>query len=522
MTASTITAENTVDTPVWRLALASFLPAERRARDDQWIARLPLMAVMLFQTIASLRLSNSAHQDEGLYLTTGHWLRSGDEVYSRPETFFSGTPSLYPVFASMIDSVGGLELVRMFSTLCMVSATLAVYWMTRELFAYRSGHRAGVLAALVFALSAPVIFLGNFATFDAPSFTCLAWAAALAVWTSMKHRSFWWSLPIGGLCALSVLLKYSSAIDVPVILLLTLAGWNIRPRRWGLLARGIAAGAVTVVLLGVSVATWAREEFEGLLFSTVDRDVVVLSPPEILLGNVFTWSGVTLSLMLLGGMFLLRRQPVLALLLLTGTWIAIAGQISIGESTSLHKHIVLGLIFGAPLAGILLSEVSKRFKLIGNVAMVAVLWGALLQGLSQSATLYSTWPNTAGLVQTLDYSVKAMPWIRMVGDVPEPAEYSFDDRTEHWQWTATWENSFTYEGLSGVPAYEKALKDNYFQLAFFDTTDVSSEANRCSGCVTITGELIPQMESFGFEETGKVTTTDGHEWTIWQRFDKLN
>lgn len=522
-TASTAaTSGRSAQIPVWRLAVASFLPRGIRVRADRWIARVPLALIMMFQAVMSVRLDNSTHSDEGLYLSTGHWIRSGEEVYSQPETFFSGAPSLYPVFASFLDSVGGLELVRAFSALCMVSATLAVYWTTSHLFPHSPGQRAGLYAALVFALSAPVMFLGNLATFDAPSFACLAWAMALVVWASSSDRSVWWGVLIGGLGAFAVLLKYSSMVDVPFVLMGTLVVWKAPAHRMKNVLRGILAGTTTLAVLGVSVATWAREEFAGFIHTTLNRHVPTPASPVYLIESVFTWTGVTLSLMVLGGLYLLRRQPMLALLLLTGTCAAMASQIRLGESTSLHKHVVLGLIFGAPLAGHLLAEVSRRFKLWGGLVTVMLLWSSLLLGLAQSASLFTAWPNTKGLVETIEYSVDAMPWIRTVGDVPEAVEYAFRDRTEHWQWTATWENSFSYKELSGVEAYEQALKDNYFQLAFFDTTTNDASSAYCGACTAISGQLIPQMESFGFEKTGQVESPDGHVWTIWQRYDDLS
>lgn len=517
-----VAAGPTTQIPVWRLAVASFLPARSRLRADRWIAQIPLVVILVFQAVLSLRLDNSTHSDEGLYLTTGHWIRSGTEVYSQPETFFSGVPALYPVFASFLDSIGGLELVRAFAALCMISATLAVYWTTSHLFPHSPGRRASLLAALVFALSAPVIFLGNLATFDAPSFACLAWAMALAVWASSNDRSVWWGALIGGLVAFAVLLKYSSMVDVPFVLMLMLVVWKPPARRMRNILRGILAGTTVLIILGVSVATWAREEFAGFIHTTLNRQVQAPASPMYLLENVFTWTGVTLTLMVIGGLYLLRRQPMLALLLLAGLCAAMASQIRLGESTSLHKHVVLGLIFGAPLAGYLLAQVSRRFRFWGGLATVTLLWCSLLLGLAQSTSLYTAWPNTKGLVETLEYSVDAMPWIRTVGDVPEAAEYAFRDRTEHWQWSATYENSFTYEGLSGVKAYEQALKDNYFQLAFFDTTTNDASTAYCGACAAISGQLIPQMESFGFEETGQVKSPDGHVWTIWQRYDKLS
>jgi hypothetical protein len=104
-----------------------------------------------------------------------------------------------------------------------------------------------------------------------------------------------------------------------------------------------------------------------------------------------------------------------------------------------------------------------------------------------------------------------MPWIRMVGDTPEPLQYGLQERTRQWQWTATYENSFTYQGRTGLDAYRRALRDNYFQLAFFD------------GSSPISRTLMPEMSGLGFRETSVVRTPwTGHAWHIYQRFDHLD
>jgi 4-amino-4-deoxy-L-arabinose transferase-like glycosyltransferase len=173
---------STATIPTWRLAAESFVPEKSRKNVGWLIGHAPLLFLLLLQAVFSLRLDNSAFQDEALYIFTGHWLidswRSDQEVFSNPESFFSGAPYLYPVFAALLDSLGGLWLVRSFSCLCMLSSTVAVYWTTNLLFGHRSGVRPGTLAAAIFVLNAPVIFLGNFATFDAPAFTMMAWAMA--------------------------------------------------------------------------------------------------------------------------------------------------------------------------------------------------------------------------------------------------------------------------------------------------------------------------------------------------------
>ena len=80
-------------------------------------ARWPLIAVLIVQAILSLRLtwSNTAFQDEGLYLRAGHlewahWLH-GTPIPDFP-SYFSGAPVIYPPVAALADSIGGLAAAR--------------------------------------------------------------------------------------------------------------------------------------------------------------------------------------------------------------------------------------------------------------------------------------------------------------------------------------------------------------------------------------------------------------------------
>lgn len=510
--------------PTWRAAVESFLPPERRAGADRYLRHIPLVLILLLQAVSALRLSNTAFQDEALYLYTGHWIiQSWTDptvvVYTNPETFFSGAPMLYPVAAAFLDSIGGLPLARLFSTICMLSATVAVYWGANLLFEHHPRPRtAGVFAALVFALSAPVIFLSNFATFDAPSFTLIAWAAALSIWSSKRNRSVLWGVAIGLLCSLAVLLKYSSAIDVPFVMLLTLvAGWAVRSTRWRATARGGVAGLTTLAILVGSALTWASKLLSGLQMTTTNRGAMVHQMPAWdLLSQVGGWAGFTFALMICGGIFLIRRQPVLAVVLLAGTLTATGYQIWMGEAVSLHKHLTLGIIFGAPLAGVMLSALVRAARRISILLVVGICYLALMTGLIQSEKLFHVWPNTTALHDTVEFAVDSMPWIRSLAEVPEPLTYSLAGKTAPWQWTATYDGSFTYVDpgdpsqryLQGLEAYQHALQDNYFQLVILD------------GSTGIGQQLAP--EAFGFTQTDTVTdAASGHTWRIYQRFDHI-
>ncbi len=172
------------------------------------------------------------------------------------------------MLAALLENVGGLELARLFSTLCVHRATTAVYWTANTLFARPGQMRIGIFAALVFAVSGPVLVLTHFATYDAPSYAAVAWTLAVGVWLARgeRVRSRWWAVLVGGLLALAVLLKCASAIDAPLVLLAVAASsLGDPPRRW----TSLVAGSTALAVLALSAATWARPLLDGVVDSTI-------------------------------------------------------------------------------------------------------------------------------------------------------------------------------------------------------------------------------------------------------------
>ena len=469
-----------------------------------------MAVVLLVQVVASTRLRNSAFQDEALYVYYGHWMLDhwlrGADLYSNPSAWFTGAPQLYPVLAALLDSVGGLELVRLFSTLCMLSATVAVYWTANSLFGRPDQVRVGTFAALVFAVSGPVLVLGHFATYDAPSYAAVAWALAVGVWVARggQQRSRWWAVLVGGLLALAVLLKYASAIDAPFVLLAVAASTlGHTSRRWEGLRTSLVAGSAAVAVLALSVATWARPLLAGVVSSTIQRQSLAPESTAQLLGRVVGDAGPMIALGLLGGLLVLRHRPALGAVLLVASVAAPLYQVYTGESVSLHKTVVLGLLFGAPLAGHLCAVLAERWW--GAPLVAAALLSSLLHGTSVSERIFTSWPDTTSLASALTPIVEGTPGIRIAGDNPEPLQYALREQTQPWQWMATYDGAFRYEGLSDVPAFERALADRYLGVVFLDG---GSDVGR---------QLEPRMSDLGYTQTAVVRTPDaGHEWVVWQ------
>ena len=215
---STIAPVRVTETaPVWGLAIVSFLPAKVQDVARSWIRHLPLGLILLVQAAATLRLNNSIYRDEGLYIWTGYrvienWLH-GTPLFDDPVRYFSGAPAFYPVLASLLDQVGGLWLVRLFSLLWMLAATAALYAVAKRLFHPKSAF----WTAASFAVASPILFLGHLATFDAMALALLALAMAAGVRGVQTHK-FVWAPVVGLLLAVAVVSKYAALMFVPVVL----------------------------------------------------------------------------------------------------------------------------------------------------------------------------------------------------------------------------------------------------------------------------------------------------------------
>jgi hypothetical protein len=460
---------------------------QRLTRSD----RAGLGAVLAIQAALSLRLANSAFEDESLYIYAGHQqiahLLHGGVVYDN-FSYLSGFPWFYPPVAGFLDGVGGLDLVRLFSLACLLAATLAVAGVARHLF----GNRTAIPSAVVFALAGPVLFLGHLATYDALSIALLAGAALVAV---SPHRGrFVPAVSVGAFLAVAFLAKYLALLFAPAILVLALVrvaggGWQVRARLT--IVAGVGIGAVgLLVLVLVPLAIIAPgplgEMVQGFLASTLSRQGAITGTTTDILGRVALWQGPTLAVAAAGAFLAVtRRRPVGVLLLATGLLPAAYHAYS-HELTSLHKSVAFGIVFLAPVAGLAASaaldaahrgplatpgvrESRRRKGAPAGTSLVAAVLVALLYagiGMRTSAALFSDWSNSSNFVRVLLTQVRPASGRYLVEESEVP-RYYLRDIVSPWQWTGTFFFQYTTrsgELLNGVDAYRAALRDRYFDI----------------------------------------------------------
>ena len=299
----------------WHDVVLSFVPSAkrtRRARERLTAYRLPLILVV--QAVLTWRLTDIINDDEALYIlgghvVIGHMLHGGTANAGELSSFgsyFSGAPNLYPVVGAALDFAGGLDLVRFFSLLCMLVANACVYRIGRHLFS----ENVGLLASLVFALTASVQFIGKLATYDAPCLMLIALATAVGI----TKRSMASASIVGALLTVATATKYAALALVPFVLLMTflvtLTGDGMQWRRNCLRAvlRGGIATLVFAGLLLIGYHLWGSGISVGVKFTTTSRKALDPAPLHVLIDTLLEDIGLTWALAIGGILLMLRRR----------------------------------------------------------------------------------------------------------------------------------------------------------------------------------------------------------------------
>jgi 4-amino-4-deoxy-L-arabinose transferase-like glycosyltransferase len=471
-----------------------------------------VLIVALQAVISLTTLHNTAFQDEALYLYAGrqiihHWA-GGPVPLDHYASYFSGYPDAYPVIGGFLDMIGGLELARAFSLICMLGVTLIVYSVTIRLF----GRPAALFACAAYAGAGVVLFLGRLATFDALCLFLIALATAIAV-HSVGRRP-WITLAIGPVLVLAILAKYAALLFVPPVLGL-LACLSVTVLGWRRAVWRLALALATFVLsLGTVYVIMDKAALHALHSSTTNRLVYLKAPRLALFTHVLKMGGLIFLLAFVGVLVLLlfeRRSGVLAVLLFGSSCLAPLYHIYMQEPISLDKHIAYGLFFAAPLAGYALAWLSgygrqplfsfHRGYWVAGAAVVTVVFTL---GLGQSRALFANWANTAALSSAMHTKFRDGSGRIMAEDI-EVARFDALDVTEPWQW-----NSFYYpyyvgpsgRSLLGNPALVQAIKTRYYSWVELSFNYFPRQAYFLAGQMAATRNynliaVIPFENSYG-------------------------
>jgi len=455
----------------------------RPSRRRTVISRLVLLAILSCQAIVTLRLHNTAYQDEAQYLYAGHmqiarWLR-GTALQGTYSSYFAGSPLLYPVLAAAVSAAGGLAAARALSLAEMLVVTALLYSLTRQLF----NERVGLCAAAVFAVTEPAVLLGRLATVDASSLCLLAVAAWLVVRTApWDSRAYLLAAPVA---ALAVATSYSAIFFLPT--LAVLAGLAAYPHRGhGALARVPVLGALSF-LLAAGAGAIAGQQYLTAVKTTIAAHGTA-SALQIL-ADCGRWGGLSISVAIIGAVgygwhattepgedIALagdRRRRVALGTCLTGTALIVpALQMYLHSEVWLDTHVGFGLFFAAPVAGVgLVRLVGDHFR---RPQIGILIWAvALTLGLGQASQIFGGWPESAQLVTQLSHYLQ--PGAHYLVEDDDVPIYYLLGRTDAQpsQFTSTYFISFPSAGghaLTGTAGYLAAIKAGYFQVIAYDST----------------------------------------------------
>jgi Dolichyl-phosphate-mannose-protein mannosyltransferase len=463
----------------WQDVLVSFAPPARRtSRAKARLTALRFPLILVLQAALTWRLNDIVNDDEALYIHGGHvviahMLHGGAAnaaLLRGYGSYFSGAPNAYPVVAAVLDSVGGLVLVRLFSLCCMLAATVYVYKIGRHLF----NENVALLASLVFALTGSVQFVGKLATYDAPCLLLVSLATRLAV----AKRSAATAPFIGVLLAVATVTKYTSLAVAPFVLLMTFLGVETTEHhRWRqdfpqALLRGCLATFVFAGLLIIGYHMWGSGIALGVKFTTTSRKALDPTKTSILLESLLYDIGLTFALAISGILLTLRQRSWGRVILMTvmlgaGSVIQVS-SVRIHEFISLDKHTYFsGLFYAVPAAVALDWALSKRGRT--TLAALAIIWLLFIDGLWRSSLQYS-WP--ASIIQPINV-IKVLnitgQYFSFDSDTGE--FYTQGDPRVNWYPAAEAESIFG----QGLPKVIQTEKSHEFVGFLFQTTNLSAE-----------------------------------------------
>lgn len=449
-----------------------------------WLGRGAILTVIAVNAVLALRDSNSAFQDEADYIYAGH-LELDHLLHGVPETagfnnHFSGVPAVYPVLAALIDSVGGLTLVRLFSLAAIAGTILLLYSATRRLF----DVRIACCAIALYGVTEPTIFLANFATFDAPVLFLLSLAIWIVVVTAPRRGfHYLWAAPVLGV---AIAFKYFAAVWVgPIALMAALVALPHRGRRafW----RFAALPALTYGLVAGAFLAGGHGFVHDALYNASSR---VNGHQRVmhLVWPTLQWIGMLFGAALLGAVLYVLdprtertaeapdpcpsrlNRAALGVVLVGSALIPLAIALKIGSNESLNRHVGYGMLLAAPMAGFGLAKIIGGH--FSRLQIGIAIWlVTLVLGVQQARDQYDSWPTTTPLNTVL--AAYYHPSDKVFVDVDEAEVYylhAWDD-TDKWT-TIYWFSYTTKHGqhLVNGPAYAQAIKDGYFDIIAYDAS----------------------------------------------------
>jgi hypothetical protein len=328
-------------------------------------------------------------------------------------------------------------------------------------------QRAAFFAAALFAVLAPTLHLGSYATYDAPALLLLAAATWCAAGARGSQRATRWLVAAGILLALANATKYATALFDPTVLAVTfLSSWPEAGRKVALLRAALLAGTAAAVL-AVLLALGGSGYLAGIRITTTGRPHGT-DAASVVLTDAWSWTAVVLvpavAAAVVGAVRRQWPQALLLTVLALSALLAPADQARITTTVSLNKHVDFGAWFAAIAAGYLLSTLT-RWRPALAVSLAALIPVTVLGTVQAQAMI--DWPNVSGLVKVVrPMTAHGGHFLVETSDV---LQYYLPNTT--WQqWSNTADSDLRY--------YQQAIAQHYFAVVVlsFNETPAADDA----------------------------------------------
>jgi hypothetical protein len=365
--------------------------------------------------------------DEGIYVTAGLRTLQGHGIADNYLGWFAGS-LLWPVIAALGWKLAGLAGARAAAALCVTAGLAGMVGATGNLF----GRRTRAFAALAAVTSGPVIALGHLAVYDTVA-VAFTGGAFWAMSEFLRRDDRAWLLAAALLYAFAGLSKYPVLGFTAAPLVLLIVTGRGRRAALDLFLFTMVAGAVLLIYFMAN-----RAQLIGFMhFRTHENPSFGVSTAQIAYSQVY-YTAVPLLLALAGAILLERRRRAsrshgdgsiasrsrgdrslpprppgsdsasmalerrslasrlpagrwLAPALLTGVIAAPIYHLGTGNPSGDQKHVVFGLLFILPLAGVALERAfAGRLRLLGATLLTL---GLLVFAGAQVVRIDESWPD---------------------------------------------------------------------------------------------------------------------------------
>jgi hypothetical protein len=299
------------------------------------------------------------------------------------------------------NAVGGLFGARLLSLAFMLAATVLLYSAASRLF----DRKTGAFAAALWAVHAPTIQLGAFATYDAMSVSLTALAGWLVVQAGFRrHRGELVAASAVALAAAN-LAAFSGVVMDPLVLVFALLAWNaLMGLRQALYCTGWFILTFLASFAGTMTLTRAWPAIMADVFSRAVKTGARATPLHVFQDS-WTYTGLIIVLAAVGAVAAMsaesRARGLLVSSLAVAALLVPLAQAHDSTAVSLQKHLAYGAWFAAIAAGYgcrrLTQQVSLGSAAVAFACALALVYPTV-NGWWSAWHWYHTWPNSTSLV----------------------------------------------------------------------------------------------------------------------------